>query len=353
MIIFHMSNWNDRRNGFPEGQEVAEIDTSTCPYQPPTSAKGVLTYRHSAPGKEVKPGTELRILCVGDSITVGYLSDRNGGDGNGYRLQMRNDLSKDKVVYAGTVSAGTMKDGYFAGWSGKTIQYIADHVGPSLKRRPNVILVHAGTNDMNPNHDISSEGNDPAGAADRLGKLIDQMIEACPDAVILVAMIVNTCDQNQWGATKEYQKLVPGVVRARQDHGHDVLAGLEGRKTCKTTPHWYGTGEIALGGVGHNGDWHYNKDWVAAGEVASGLGRDPRYVRRALGEIAGGVGTAGSNIRWADLQGTGRASYVAVDPGTGAIPGWLNGCDDIGDPHWLSVSCEPMALLGSVLTRPE
>lgn len=49
------------------------------------------------------------------------------------------------------------------------------------------------------------------------------------------------------------------------------------------------------------------------------------------GEIAGGVGTSGACVRWAVLQDTGRASYVAVDPGTGAIAAWLNGCDSLGD----------------------
>ncbi|KAK7973640.1 elongation factor Tu GTP binding domain-containing protein [Apiospora arundinis] len=405
LVIHHMINENEKRNGQPEGEELLTIDTSSCPYVPPSTGKNVLKYGHSEPGKGVKPGTELRILCAGDSITVGYLSDRNGGDGNGYRLQMRNDLSKDKVSYAGTVSSGTMKDGYYAAWSGKTIQYISDHIGPSLKHRPNIILLHAGTNDMNPNTNIATEGNEPAGAADRLGKLIDQMIEACPDAVILVAMIVNTCDPNQSGRTKEYQKLVPGVVKARRESGHHVLAadftsfpvdslqdcihptndgyhlfgdywydfltqipkdwikdpvgadpdrkggidsngGLDGgipapdwgvspvqaaankrdvfmsallagdggRKMCKTTPHWYGTGKIALGGVGHNGKWHYNKDWVAAGEVASGLKRDPRYVRLH------------------DMNGDGKADYVWLDPETGMLICWLNNLPEPWSP---------------------
>jgi FG-GAP-like repeat len=48
------------------------------------------------------------------------------------------------------------------------------------------------------------------------------------------------------------------------------------------------------------------------------------------GQIAGGVGTSGQNIRYAKLQGTGRASYTAVDPNTGAIAAWLNGCNDLG-----------------------
>jgi hypothetical protein len=52
-----------------------------------------LTFKNTPPGKAIKPGTELRILPVGDSITYGFLSDLDGGDGNGYRLRLREDLS--------------------------------------------------------------------------------------------------------------------------------------------------------------------------------------------------------------------------------------------------------------------
>lgn len=111
-----------------------------------------------------------------------------------------------------------------AAWSGQTIQYISDHVASSLKQRPNIVLVHAGTNDMNPSLNIAKEGNDPQGAADRLGKLLDKIIEACPDATILVGMIINTCDPTQSPRTKEYQALIPGVVKKRNDDGHHILA---------------------------------------------------------------------------------------------------------------------------------
>lgn len=77
---------------------------------------------------------------------------------------------------------------------------------------------------MNPNRGISKEGNDPKGAADRLGKLVDKMIKECPDATILVAMIINTCDEKQSPATKEFQKLIPDVVKSRREDGHHVLA---------------------------------------------------------------------------------------------------------------------------------
>ncbi|GKT42915.1 multidomain esterase [Colletotrichum spaethianum] len=184
------------------------------------AAADVLEYKSTPPGQVIKAGVKLRILPVGDSITVGFLSS----DGNGYRLELDEDLSANDVVFAGTLTSGNMTDGYYAGWSGQTIQYIADNVGPSLEQRPNIILLHAGTNDMNPNPTVSKEGNDPAGAAERLGCLIDQMITACPDATILVAQIVDTCDENQRPATEEFQKLIPAVVEQRRNASHHVLA---------------------------------------------------------------------------------------------------------------------------------
>ncbi|KAM0246073.1 hypothetical protein ACHAQJ_010353 [Trichoderma viride] len=193
--------------------------------QPIVALPFPLSFKNTAPGKAIKPGTELRILPVGDSITYGYLSDQNGGDGNGYRLRVREELSKDKVVFAGNVTSpeGNMTDGYFAAWDGKTIQYIADHVSTSLEQRPNIILLHAGTNDMNPNDSISTEGHDPVAASERLGKLIDKMVATCPDAVILVAMIIGTCNADQAAQTKTFQSLVPNVVLPRLQAGKHVL----------------------------------------------------------------------------------------------------------------------------------
>ncbi|KAL0929864.1 uncharacterized protein CTRU02_215073 [Colletotrichum truncatum] len=362
----------------------------------PGPGRSVLQYRETERGKSVKEGTKLRILPVGDSITVGFLSDRNGGDGNGYRGQLKNDLSGDEVIFAGTERSGTMRNGNYAAWSGQTIQYIANHVGPSLEQRPNIILLAAGTNDMNPNPNISKEGNDPRGAADRLGRLIDKMIEACPDATIIVAMIIDTCNQDQSPRTRQFQQLIPGVVRSRRDDGQHVLAadfttfqtsnlqdcihptndgyklmgdywysfihqipkswiedpvgpdpiddddgenggidqnipppdwgrspiqvtskeevreaaewargGFDRPVACRDVPNWRATGKIALG-LERNGDWKYHRNWVAEGEVASGLGWDERYVRLH------------------DMNGDGKADYVWIHPNTGEIRCWLN-----------------------------
>lgn len=262
-----------------------------------------------------------------------------------------------------------------AAWSGQTIQYIADNIGPSLPQRPNIVLIHAGTNDMNPDGSISVQGDDPTAAADRLGSLIDQIIETCPDATILVAMIINpTSSAAQESNTLQYQSLIPGIVAERQDNCSHVIAvdftnfptsmlrdgihptnagyqlfgdywydfitqipqdwinapigndtngppsagsgandtdnggidtdipppdwtaspvqvsshaaissaaaasGEGGRASCDANPVYSGTGQIAIG-LGQNGAWKYQKGWVSMGEIASGLGLDPRYVR--------------------------------------------------------------------------
>jgi hypothetical protein len=77
---------------------------------------------------------------------------------------------------------------------------------------------------MNPNRAISTEGNDPVEASERLGVLIDELVTRCPDAVILVAMIIDTCDPAQSTPTKLFQTLIPGVTQERLNDGKHVLA---------------------------------------------------------------------------------------------------------------------------------
>lgn len=94
------------------------------------SARSPLHTTGIAKNVTVKSGVELRILPVGDSLTVGF----EDPSGNGYRLELLKDLSGksesrpacnrarcltsnyatgNKVVYAGTESGGTFCDDYF------------------------------------------------------------------------------------------------------------------------------------------------------------------------------------------------------------------------------------------------
>ena len=96
LVLFRITNRHAEQSGWDTAPEVEEAPDS-CPVDSPTDPDIpiVLQYRHTDAGKEVKPGTELRILPVGDSITVGFLSDRNGGDSDGYRRQLKSDLSRE------------------------------------------------------------------------------------------------------------------------------------------------------------------------------------------------------------------------------------------------------------------
>jgi len=60
---------------------------------------------------DVAPGIELRIQPLGDSITYGFKSSH----GNGYRLQLLNDLSGSKEVYVGSGRNGDMADNFNEG----------------------------------------------------------------------------------------------------------------------------------------------------------------------------------------------------------------------------------------------
>ncbi len=118
----------------------------------------------------------------------------------------------------GSIKAGTMADNDNEGHSGFTISQISTDTGTisSLAQRPNVVLLHIGTNDMNLN-------SDTANAPTRLGSLIDQIFTATPDAVLVVAQIVlSTLDTTQSRITT-YNAAVPGVVETRRNAGKKVL----------------------------------------------------------------------------------------------------------------------------------
>lgn len=70
---------------------------------------------------------------------------------------------------------------------------------------------------------ISKEGNDPKDAATRLGDLIDKIVRYCPDAVVLVAIPLASCDTEK-PKMPIYRALIPGLVRQRRKDGDHVIA---------------------------------------------------------------------------------------------------------------------------------
>jgi lysophospholipase L1-like esterase len=86
---------------------------------------------------------ELTFLTA-DSITQGFQSTK----GNGYRQNLIDLLNGNLINMVGHYTSGNMADPEEQGIDGATIQKVIDNVRSALQLRPNVVLLHAGTNDM-------------------------------------------------------------------------------------------------------------------------------------------------------------------------------------------------------------
>lgn len=109
-----------------------------------------------------------------------------------------------------------MADNDNEGHNGATISQIASFAKASLPERPNVVLLHAGTNDLN-------EAIDPVNAPSRLGSLIDEIVAACPDAAVLVAQIIPSSNSNTEARIITYNDAIPEVIAQRADAGNHVM----------------------------------------------------------------------------------------------------------------------------------
>ncbi|KAF5668162.1 acetylxylan esterase [Fusarium heterosporum] len=235
-----------------------------------------LSHKGIPPYRMVQGGVKLRILSVGDSITVGY---GQGTDGHSYRLRLRENLANNQVVWAGTEMnpKGDMQDGYFAAWSGKTIQYIDNKINSSLQQQPNLILVDAGRNDMNSNLSIATEGNSPEAAILRLKSMVEKMIAMCPDATIILAMPSNVCDSKQYFRQRErikvYSSLIAELAEEFRGQMHHVLAADFGpfrQDMLSDCVHPQDVGYLVMG------DWWYDFIYqIPKGWIQEPLGSDP------------------------------------------------------------------------------
>lgn len=86
--------------------------------------------------------------------------------------------------------------------------------------RPNVILLHVGTNDF----DLARPRETIEGAPDRLRGLIDELLFIYPDATILVAQLVHAADAIYDRRIQLFNNEVPKVFAKRAKADHRVMA---------------------------------------------------------------------------------------------------------------------------------
>ncbi|MBE1592371.1 GDSL-type esterase/lipase family protein [Nonomuraea angiospora] len=300
--------------------------------------------------------TSLRVMPLGDSITYGVESS----DGNGYRDELYDYLkaSAPDVDFVGSVKAGSMSDRDNEGHPGDRIGEIAAFAYCTVPRyQPNVITLHAGTNDINQNYNLSQ-------APTRLKKLVNQALTHSPRAAVLVAKLIPTGKDGLQPRIDAYNAALPGIVEDLQSEGKHVLLvdmrrvlvsdGLENDAHptdagyAKMADAWYGAvlqanakgwlqsplPEQADAGCNPTespiDDDPGTDSPIGSGETALGEGW------RALGVIASGYGTRVGRTIIAELNGDQRADYLQV-AADGHFRASVNTVGTPGQPDWVDV----------------
>jgi lysophospholipase L1-like esterase len=129
------------------------------------------------------------ILPLGDSITHGF----NSTDDAGYRSALFKlaVAANQNITFIGSLSngPGTLSGKTFTknheGHDGISVSGITGYVPPkkAFSTTPHIVLLHIGTNDMTSNAD-------PTTTANQLDTLVSNLVEAAPNALIVVAKIV-------------------------------------------------------------------------------------------------------------------------------------------------------------------
>lgn len=166
-----------------------------------------------------------KVMPFGDSITDGY------GVQGGYRIELFTSAHQagKKITFVGSGQNGpSMVDGvafpqHHEGHSGFTIDPTPSRSGISPlvatvmpSYTPHIVTLMIGTNDAIDDYEM---GNAPT----RLGKLIDSIIGALPNALVIVAQIIPSQDDALNGRIQTYNAAIPAVVQARSNAGKHLL----------------------------------------------------------------------------------------------------------------------------------
>jgi hypothetical protein len=166
-------------------------------------------------------GSACKILPLGDSITWGIQYD------GAYRVQLFTKAVADghKITFTGSVSNGPnmVSNQPFPraneGHSGWRIDQITGLVPkPALDTVPHIVLLMIGTNDV---YAASGQATMP----ERLGTLLDKLINAAPNALIVVAKITPLNNAGSNATIKTYNDAIPGLVQARAAAGKHIMLG--------------------------------------------------------------------------------------------------------------------------------
>ena len=155
----------------------------------------------------IEPGKPVKIMPLGDSITFGAPDPGYGG----YRRLLATLLVADGYVFD---FVGSRRSGYVArpnneGHVGWTISRLKSGIDANRwleTYRPDLILLHIGTNDI-------FQGK-AAVAADNLAALIDDILIRLPDTQVIVAQIISYRQPAGPGHTA-FNAAIPGIAASK------------------------------------------------------------------------------------------------------------------------------------------
>ncbi|KUN91618.1 FG-GAP-like repeat-containing protein [Streptomyces caeruleatus] len=310
----------------------------------------------------------IRLMPLGDSITFGLASS----DGNGYRDELHDKIkrSAQTVDFVGSVRAGSMSDPDNEGHPGDRIDEIAGFAACSVPRyQPNVVTLHAGTNDMNQDFRLPT-------APARLKALVDRTLKDSPRAVVLVAKLIPTGKAGLQPRIDAYNAALTDVVGQLQSEKKHVLLvdmervlvsdGLENDAHptdagyAKMADAWY-AGVVQAEAKGWistplpeqaptDCDPDHNPGVEDGDGTGSGVGSGGTALGdgwRRLGVIVPGYGERFGRPVLAELNGDQRADYVQV-AADGNFRASINTVGQPGQPDWADVGRYDIKVDGEV-----
>ena len=150
-----------------------------------------------------------RVMPLGDSITRGTGSPTRSS----YRMDLAERLLHGgmEINFVGSQSNGVGSDISHEGHGGWTIDELSEQLDGWLATyRPDVVLLHAGTNNI-------TQGDSAGTTARKLSAMIDQIRTARPEAYIFVAQITHSRVPREAAVDRAYNRLIPGLVAQKQD----------------------------------------------------------------------------------------------------------------------------------------
>jgi len=175
------------------------------------------------PPDDDPPPAVVRILPLGDSLTLGFGSGTEGtGSEAGYRLRLSNLLAGDGIdfdfVGSNQNGPGALADKDHEGFNGYAVPQVAEVAATAVPAHdPHVVLLMAGTNDQIV---FVPPSQPPADAASDMESLIAQIHADAPGAQIVVAQIIPLTFNDE--GVREYNSLLPAIVERQQGEGVPV-----------------------------------------------------------------------------------------------------------------------------------